>query len=135
LQQGPLVNVLHTKREMRIFGVTENELRTITIMNAATAFFFSLGTGCFGYLLNLQADAAFADKIPAATQRALDVFRPGLEWVGAAFYVAGIVTWLYRGGFVRTIKRESVPPPSAVVALAASTRPNWFVRVWDAIRS
>src|SRR5437870_8543962 len=53
--QGPLVSVLHTERQMRIFGVTENELRTLTIVNAAVAFLFSLGTGCFGYLLNLDA--------------------------------------------------------------------------------
>ena len=130
--QGPLVRLLHTEREMRIFGVTENELRTITAINAATAALFSLGTGCFGYLLNLQADLAFANKIPQQTQDMLNIVQPGLKWIGIVFYCLGILAWIYRGSFITTIKQESDPQ---LRAHARQIRRNRFVRAWTELWS
>jgi len=115
---------------MRIFGVTENELRTLTIVNAAVAFLFSLGTGCFGYLLNLDAAAAMTEKIPKETEALLKLVQPGLLSLGVAFYVAGAFAWIMRSGFINTIKRES--DPQMRQAGRATGRLN---RILEAVRS
>ena len=117
---------------MRIYGVTENELRTLTIVNAAMTAVFSLGTGCFGFLLNLKSNAAMAEKMPAQTTEALKFIEPGLMWLGIAFYVIGVVAWFMRGSFIKTIKTESDPQ---LRQAAASARPGKLARIWDAMTS
>ncbi len=115
---------------MKIFGVTENELRTLTIVNAAMAAFFSLGTGCFGYLLNLQAGAAMTEKVPEQTAAVLNIVQPGLMFLGIAFYVLGFLSWILRGNFIATIKRESDPQQRQYPVTRGKVG-----RVWDALWS
>jgi hypothetical protein len=115
---------------MKIFGVTESELRTLSIVNAAMTALFSLGTGCFGFLLNLQASVALSDKVPAQTALLLKYAEPGLFWFGLVLYALGGLTWFMKGGFINTIKRESDPQ------LRQSTgQQGRLKRIWAAIRT
>lgn len=123
-----LVVPLHTERKMKIYGVTDNELRTITIVNAAVAALFSLGTGCFGYLLNLRTDEAFAGTLPPATVSLMQAVQLGLFAFGVAFYVLGLVAWIMRGGFIATIKRESDP------SLRVPRTRGYISNLWAAIK-
>lgn len=131
--QQPLVSLLHTSREMKIFGVTENELRTLTLVNAAIAALFSLGTGAAVYLLNISTDATFAGKLPESTTNLLHIIRVGLVVFCAAFYLLGIYTWVIRGSFIETIKTES--DPALRQHARQSGQPGKWKRILAALRS
>ena len=103
-----LITVLHTERRMKVYGVTENEIRTLTMINIAAVVLFSLGTGLLAFGIDLHKDILLTGKnLPEAALPLQDVVRP-LAFIGAGiFYVLGIVSWFLRGGFLRTIKKET----------------------------
>ncbi len=104
----PSLSVLHTERRMKVYGVTENELRTLTVINLAAVALFSLGTGSLAFGIDLHKDILLAGQnLPEGAKMLQDVVRP-IAFIGAAiFYGLGIAAWLYRGGFLRTIKKET----------------------------
>ena len=105
-----LVHVLHTERRMRVYGVTENELRTLTIINLAVAFLFSLGTGFVSFGLDLHKDVLMTSPLPPSAGVLADIARPLAFLVGGAFYLAGGSAWWMRRGFIEQIKQESKLP-------------------------
>jgi hypothetical protein len=131
-QGGPLVSVIHTERQMKIFGVTENELRTLTIVNAAIALLTSLGTGFFVYLLNLSTDAMFAGKLDPTAKNLLSIVKPGLWVFGIVFYLAALYAWLQRDAFIDTIKTESNP---SLRNQARAEKKGKLGKIWEAIKS
>ena len=102
-----LITVLHTERRMKVYGVTENELRTITIINLAVAALFSIGTGLVVFGFDLQKDILLTEQLPPGAKILDDVVRPASFIGGAVFYGLGLVFWFMRGGFIRTIKKET----------------------------
>jgi hypothetical protein len=105
---GNLVTILHTERRMKVYGVTENELRTLTAINLGIAVLFSIGSAMLGMALDLHKDILLVDPVPAKAAILVSHVQPGL-WIGAAFfYVTGAVAMYLRGGFIKTIKKETV---------------------------
>jgi len=92
---------------MKVYGVTENELRTLTIINAAAAALFSIGAACLGYGLNLHASLLLVDNMPDKAKVLSDVVQPLAFYAAAVFFLLGIAAWLARGGFIKTIKKET----------------------------
>ena len=93
---------------MKVYGVTENELRTLTVINLAAVALFSLGTGSIAFGIDLHKDILLAGQnLPEGAEMLQDVVRPIAFIVGAIFYFLGGVVWFHRGGFLRTIKKET----------------------------
>jgi hypothetical protein len=95
---------------MKVYGVTENELRTLTIINAAVAALFSLGAACLGYGLNIHDSLLLVDNIPDKAKVLPDVVQPVAFSLAGVFFLFGLIAWLMRGGFISTIKKETVSP-------------------------
>jgi len=94
---------------MKTYVVTQNEIRTLTLMNFAVAALFSIGSACFGYWLNIRTEIALAGQLPAAAQIVQTIVSPVAIVTAIIFWVLGAITWYLRGGFISTIESETVP--------------------------
>jgi hypothetical protein len=106
-QNAGLVNVLHTERNMKVYGVTENELRTLTAINVAVTALFSIATGLMAFSFDLQKDILLAEPLPDKAQVLDTVVQPAAFLGSLVLYGLGALTWFLRGGFLKTIKKES----------------------------
>jgi hypothetical protein len=120
----------HAARRMRVSGVMDSELRSLTFVNTAMTALLSLGTGCLGFVLGLKSSVAVADKVPEATAALLKVVEPSITGLGVALYFFGVIAWITRIGYVSTIKRESNPE-----LRQAPRERGKFGRIWLAVRS
>lgn len=106
--QAPgLVRLRHTERSMKIYGVTENELRTLTAINLFMAFAWAVGSAFLGMGVDLHKDLLLAENIPAKAEVLKDM--PTALFIGAAiFYIAGTIAFFVRGSFINTIRKETI---------------------------
>lgn len=102
-----LVKILHTERRMKVYGITENEIRTLTVINVAVVVLFSIGTGCIAFGIDLHKDLLLTPNLPEQAQVLKSVLRPLSYISGGVLYLLGLLVWYYRGGFIRTLKQES----------------------------
>lgn len=91
---------------MRIYGVTENELRTLTAINLGIATLFSVGSAMLGMGMDLHKDLLLATDLPPKAE----ILKPTstILFLGCAlFYIVGFIAVWMRRGFIETIKKES----------------------------
>jgi len=107
-ESSQLIRLAHVEGRMKIYGVTENELRTISTINLAVVVFSSLGTGCIAFSIDLHKDIIMAGSVLAPNVKEIaDIWRPLGFISGIVCYLIAATAWLVRGGFIKTIKNEA----------------------------
>jgi hypothetical protein len=76
-------------------------------MNVAVTALFSIATGLMAFSFDLQKDILLAEPLPDKAQVLDTVVQPAAFLGSLVLYGLGALTWFLRGGFLKTIKKES----------------------------
>lgn len=108
-QRGATIQTAYVGREVKVYGVIESELQSMSMFNTLSTTFFSLSSGSVFCAIGIWANAAFAEKLTPAGEILSTFVARGL--VGLAIVFAGLALWARykRGATWQAICRESKP--------------------------
>ena len=93
-QLGARIETAYVGREVRVYGVLQSELNTITMFNTLSTVFFSVGSFLLALGLGFLANAAFAERWPPEGAILAKVGSPLLCLVALICYL--IAGWAVR---------------------------------------
>lgn len=93
------------RRVMKEYPLTEGEMRELGAVGVITTLLFSLGTGCWGFVLNVSMNVAFSSGIPKDVLIFWSTLRCVAIISAIILYICGIIGFIYGGYRVTKIKR------------------------------
>lgn len=97
---GSLLDLKHGVRTMKVYPVTESDVRSLKLTSALASLFFSLGGMIIGFGIEIRIGATFYESLPAQAKMMTENVAPLCFWIGAAFLlgaaaseIASCVTW------------------------------------------
>jgi len=104
---GSTVEPIYSARKMKCYSVTESELQQLGIANIGVTSFFSLGSACFAFALDIFKDSLLSEDVPQVAARAIEYVQPILIFFGIIFWVIAALALKWRRGMIKLIKDES----------------------------
>ncbi len=104
---GSTIEPVYSKRKMKMYSVTESELKQIGLANIGITGTASLGSAFLAFSLDIFKDTVLAGSIPAAAQAAIDYVQPICLFVGLGFWVFSAFLVWWRKGMLDLIRKES----------------------------
>ncbi|MEN6559273.1 MAG: hypothetical protein ABFD52_00675 [Acidobacteriota bacterium] len=104
---GALIKVGQSRRTVKCFGVTEEELDHLSLLNTLSTIFFSLASGSLFFSISLLLELFKRTTQDPATRELVFTVSPFTGVVGLAFLGIAIYTLKKRGSAVTRIKEQS----------------------------
>lgn len=104
---GGTIQPLYSERKMRCFTVTNSELHQLSFANGLMTVFFSIGSAFLAFGLDITKDVILSTSVPGEAKTIVNLAQPLLYALGIAFYVAGVLTVIWRRSMLNVIKDES----------------------------
>lgn len=104
---GGTIKPTYSTRNMKCYTVTESELHQLSLANSLMALFFSIGSAALVFALDLGKDLILSPDAPKDAETTANMLQTGAIGITIAFFVAGVIAYLWRRGMVAMIKRES----------------------------
>lgn len=104
-----LIRVLQTGRNVKAYGVTENEIEQLGMFNTLTTIFFSVGTGVLTFGVGLFVNWIMAGMPSSYGEVLAKVGGSICIIMGVVFYVVGIILRRQRKSTIQRIKTDSFP--------------------------
>ena len=104
---GALIKVGQSRRTVKCYGVTEDELDHLSLLNTLSTIFFSLASGCLFFSINLILELFKRTTQDPATRELVFTVSPVTGVVGLVFLCTAIYTLVKRGSTITRIKEES----------------------------
>ena len=98
IESGARTTSLYTERKIKIFGISEPELETVSHFNTSSLACFSFGS----FLLNI-----FIDNVKEASAETYKWFLDPIGWATGLLYVFGVFALIQRHSIVKKIKNHS----------------------------
>jgi hypothetical protein len=106
-------SVVHTEpqdRHVKTYSVFHGELIELTLLNAATALFSSLGSACVSFALSAWLGLRIESTPPPEAKAVVEFIEHGCIAGAIIFFVLAIGSLFWRWSVVSRIKRESRTP-------------------------
>lgn len=108
VDDGSTVEPAYVARQVKVYGVLEGEVSTISLFNTLATFFFSAGFSFVSMAVGIWADAAYVDNPAPAGLVLSHSGAPLLIVVAiACFGLAGWAVW-NKGSLWKKIREESI---------------------------
>jgi len=102
-----LIKIGQSRRTVKCFGVTEEELDHLSFLNTLSTIFFSLASGVLLFSFSLILELFKRTTQDPATRELVFTVSPITGVLGLAFLGIAIYTLIKRGSAVKRIKEES----------------------------
>ena len=106
-REGAVFHTYHMGRTVRIYPITEGELKTISIMNTLAIVFFSIGSALLSFALGIIVNCAIDGQLTEVANTLLRVVAPICGVLGIISYVIGILALVTRKSELGRISKES----------------------------
>lgn len=97
-ESGARTTSLYTERKIKIFGISEPELDSVSHFNTSSLTYFSFGS----FLINI-----FIDNMKEASTETYKWFLDPIGWATGLLYVFGAFALIQRHSIVKKIKSHS----------------------------
>ncbi len=115
--RGATVDPTYIAREVKVYAVLENEVKSIAMFNTLSTALFSLSAGFFFCAVGIWANAAFAEKLTAAGEILKSFIAPGLCVLALMSAIGGYLVHNKSGSTWDSIRKES----KVITALSQTT--------------
>lgn len=104
---GAYTRVVATERAMKTYPLNQNELRSITLLNATVSILTSVATTLVLLGIGLKTNAVIEGVLTEQGHMLVNLGCPILWVVGGVFYAGALVAFFFRRSMLRTIERET----------------------------
>ena len=106
-REGAVFQTYNMERTVRIYPITEGELKTISIMNTLAIVFFSLGSALLSFALGIIVNCAIEGQLTEVANTLLRVVAPICGILSLISYGIGIWALIAKKSELGRIGKES----------------------------
>ena len=108
---GATITTAYVGREVKVFGVFETEIDTLSSLNAQSTLFYALSSALASFAVGIWTNAVFYERLTPAGQFATGVGAPILMLIGVVLFIVATNAWWKRKSTIASIKSQSREAP------------------------
>ena len=105
--RGATVETYGVRRRVKVFGILDHEMETLSSLNAQATVFFSVAASLASSAYTISISAGFAEKLTSSGELLNRVAQPALYGLGVVFACLGLWAWRKRTSTMARIRKES----------------------------